>query len=329
MSRTTNRILRALLICAAAASPPAVADEGCSLKQVASVPARFVNNEILVDLTVDDAPVSFMVDTGAGTSLIGQGLAARLKLPVRNRPGAVYGVTGAVANNFATVQSLQLGRMVAHNQDFFVDSNFGDGQNGRPAGILGADFLSSYDFEIDLASRKFNLYLHDHCPDRVVYWDKEYFKIPFTHGDGSIPRIDISVSVDGQPLHGVVDTGAFHTLMRLAAARKRLNYDETTAGDPSFQFGGVGSMVRLMGYKHRFSSLEFGPITLRNPLIDVAPVDMGKGALADSGSHINSMRADQPDIWVGMDVISKLHLYVDYADSALYFTLAQPPHTDP
>jgi hypothetical protein len=41
------------------------------------------------------------------------------------------------------------------------------------------------------------------------------------------------------------------------------------------------------------------------------------------------MRADQPEVIVGMDVISKLHLYVDYADSALYFTLAQPPHADP
>jgi predicted aspartyl protease len=321
--------LYALLICAAAVSRPALADEGCSLKQVASIPARFEHNQILVDLTVDDVPVSFLVDTGAGTSVIGGGLAARLKLPVRNQPGDLYGVTGAVDNNVATLHSLQLGRMVAHNEAFFVDPNFGDGQDGRPAGILGADFLGNYDFEIDLASRKFNLYVHDHCPDRVVYWDKEYFKIPFTHGDSRIPRIDISVSVDGQPLRGVVDTGASHTLMRLAVAHGKLNYDVATAGDPSFAISGAGSVVRLTAYRHRFSSLEFGPITLRNPVIDVAPVDIGKSALADSGSHINSMRAYQPDIWVGMDVISKLHLYVDYADSALYFTLAQPSPAAP
>jgi predicted aspartyl protease len=327
MSRTTNWILCALLICAAA--PPALADGGCSLKQVASLPARFVNNEILVDVTVDDAPVSFVVDTGAETSLIGQGLATRLNLPVRSRPGDMYGLTGAVENNVATVHALQLGSMVAHNQNFFVDPHFGNGQDGRPAGILGADFLGSYDFEIDLAAGKFSLYLQDHCPDRVVYWDKEYFKIPFTHGESRIPQIDISVSVDGQPLRGRLDTGANRTLMRLAVARVKLNYDETTAGDPSFQVGGVGSLVRLKGYKHRFASLEFGPITLRNPPIDLAPVDMGKGGPADGASHINSLRADQPDIWIGMDVISKLHLYVDYADSALYFTLAQPPHTGP
>jgi predicted aspartyl protease len=327
MSRTTNRILRALLICAAAR--PALADGGCSLKQIASVPLRFVNNEILVVLTVDNAPVSFLVDTGAGFSLIGRGLATRLNLPVRSQPGTMYGVTGAVENNVATVRSLQLGRMVGQNQNFFVDSNFGDGQDGRPAGVLGADFLGSYDFEIDLVGGKFSLYLHDHCPDRVVYWDKEYFKIPFTHGDGRVPRIDIPVSVDGQPLRGVLDTGANHTLMRLSVARAKLTYDETAAGDPSFAVRGAGSLARLVGYQHRFSSLEFGPITLRNPLIDLAPVDIAKSGSPDLGSHINSMRADQPEIWVGMDVIAKLHLYVDYADSALYFTLAQPPHTGP
>jgi predicted aspartyl protease len=329
MSKTTSRILRALLICAAAAGGPALADAGCSLKQVASLPSRFVNNEILVDLTVDDAPVSFVIDTGAGASLIGLGLATRLNLPVRSRPGAMYGATGAAENNVATVHSLQLGRMVAHNQSFFVDANFGDGKDGRPAGILGADFLGSYDFEIDLAGHKFNLYLQDHCPDRVVYWDKEYFKIPFTHGDGRVPRIDIPVSIDGQPLRGVLDTGANHTLLRLAVARARLNYDETAAGDPSFPVSGAGSVARLVGYRHQFSSLEFGPITLRNPRIDLAAVDLGKGGSPDMGSHINSIRVDQPDILVGMDVISKLRLYIDYADSALYFTLAEPTRADP
>lgn len=326
MSRTKSTILRALLICAAAILGwPALADPGCALKQVASMPMRYVNREILVDFTVDDAPVSFLVDTGAAASVIGSKLASRLKLPVKTLPGAMYGVTGASELHAATVPTLKLGLMVGHNQNFFVDDNFGDGQDRRPAGIFGADYLGAYDFEIDFGAGKFNLYLHDHCPDRVVYWDSEYFKLSFSPGENRTPSVKIPVSVDGHPLRGILDTGAFNTTMRLATARSKLNYDEKTAGDPTLTFGGGASSARMVAYEHRFSTLEFGPITLRNPLIDVAPIDFGKGGAAATGSHINDMRVDQPEIIVGMDVISKLHLYVDYADSAIYFTLAQQP----
>jgi hypothetical protein len=259
--------------------------------------------------------------------VIGHGLASRLKLPVKTLQGTMYGVTGASEMHVATVHTLTLGHMVGHNQNFFVDDNFGDGQDHRPAGIFGADYLGAYDFEIDFTAGKFNLYLHDHCPDRVVYWDNEYFKLPFSPGENRTPSVKIPVSVDGHPLRGILDTGSFNTTMRLATARSKLNYDETAAGDPTLTFGGGASSARMNAYKHRFASLQFGPITLRNPLIAVAPIDFGKGGSAETGSHINSMRADQPEIIIGMEVISKLHLYVDYADSALYFTLAQPPRS--
>jgi predicted aspartyl protease len=326
MSRTKSRILGALLAIAAIAfSQSAPADQACALKQVASLPMHYVNREILVDVETNDTPSSFMVDTGADYSLIGRALAARLNLGIRTTGGATYGVAGAAQTYVATVPALRLGKMIARNQPFFVDSNLGDGRDNRPAGIFGADFLGMYDFEVDLIGEKFNLYLHDHCPDQVVYWDNEYFKLPFSRGEGRTPRIDISVSVDGHPLRGMLDTGAYRTAIRLASARSKLNYSEATAGDPTVTISGVGSTAEIVGHTHRFTSLEFGPITLRNPSIDVLPMDFGKGGAAPTGSHINSMRTEQPEIIVGMDVISKLHLYVDYADSALYFTLAQTP----
>jgi hypothetical protein len=198
MRRTINRVFTILLICTAAAAvgQPAVAAESCSLKQVASLPMHYVNNEILVDITIEDAPVSFVVDTGSYASAIGRGLVSRLKLPMKGS-GTGIGATGAADTYMTTVQKLQLGRMVGNNQKFFIDDNFGDGQDGRPAGIFGADYLGAYDFEIDFVAKKFNLYLHDHCPDRVVYWDNEYFKITFRPGDDPTPSIKIPVSVDG------------------------------------------------------------------------------------------------------------------------------------
>ena len=153
--------------------------------------------------------------------------------------------------------------------------------------------------------------------------------MPFDRGTSDVPYIHIDVAVDGHPIHGILDTGATSTLLRLATAHSVLNYDETKAGDQSFTAIGASSTRTLTGYFHRFASLEFGPITLKNPMMGVVPMDMGKSSAPDIGSHINSLRLDQPAIMVGMDVIAKLRLFVDYRYSGLFFTLAQPPHAEP
>jgi hypothetical protein len=219
--------------------------------------------------------------------------------------------------------------MTAHSQPFFVDQNFGDGQDGRMAGIFGADFLSNYGIEIDLPDQKVNLYAADHCPDRVVYWASEYFKMPFDRGDRPVPKIKIAVALDGHPLHGILDTGASSTALRLGTARSVFGYDETQAGDQTYPMSGAAARKVLTAYRHQFASLEFGAITLRNPIIAIAPLDAAKTSAPDVGSHINTRKLDQAEIYVGMDVISKLRMFIDYRESALYFTLAKPPAAAP
>ena len=170
--RDMGKTSRALLICALALGVcrGGAAAEDCKLNQVASLPVHYVHNQIWVEIAVDDTPVNFIVDTGAQYSEISRALAARLHLPVKTVPGAANGVTGSSELNAATIPTLQMGRMTAHNEPFFVDANFGDGSDGGPTGLFGADFLSNYGIEIDLADQKFNLYARDYCPDHVVYW---------------------------------------------------------------------------------------------------------------------------------------------------------------
>jgi predicted aspartyl protease len=325
-----GNIIRVLSAYALAASMcHAAAADDCALKQVASLPVHFENHQMLVEIAVDDIPVNFLIDTGAEYSEIGQALAARLQLPVKNIAGTSYGVGGAADIMMTTVPTLQMGRMTAHGQPFFVDQNFGDGQDGRMAGIFGADFLSNYGIEIDLPDQKVNLYAADHCPGRVVYWDSEYFKMPFDRGDRPVPKIKITVALDGHQLHGILDTGAGNTALRLGTARSVFGYDETQAGDQTYPMSGAAVRRVLTAYRHQFASLEFGAITLRNPMIAIAPFDAAKTSAPEVGSHINTRKLDQPEIYVGMDVISKLRMFIDYRESALYFTLAKPPAAAP
>jgi len=323
ITRVLSACVLALSMCRAAAA------EDCALKQVASLPVHYENHQMLVEIAVDDIPVNFLIDTGAEYSEIGQALAARLQLPVKNIAGTSYGVGGAADIMMTTVPTLQMGRMTAHGQPFFVDQNFGDVQDGRLAGIFGADFLSNYGIEIDLPDQKVNLYAQDHCPDRVVYWDSEYFKMPFDRGDRPVPKIKIAVALDGHPLHGILDTGASNTTLRLGTARSVFGYDETQAGDKTYPMSGAAARTVLTAYRHQFASLEFGAITLRNPTISIAPIDAAKTSAPEVGTHINTRKLEQPEIYVGMDVISKLRMFIDYRASALYFTLAKPPAAAP
>jgi hypothetical protein len=97
--------MRVLSACALAVSLcHAAAADDCTLKQVASLPVHFENHQILVEIAVDDIPVNFLIDTGAEYSEIGQALAARLQLPVKNIAGTSYGVGGAADIMMTTVQ---------------------------------------------------------------------------------------------------------------------------------------------------------------------------------------------------------------------------------
>jgi predicted aspartyl protease len=288
----------------------------CQLKQFASVPADFRGSQIQMDVTINDQPARLLVDTGAGASMLDPGFAARLGLPMADTGTTGYGLTGRGLTGVTKVATLKLGNAVSRDASFGLAHLGSDGQNGAPVGLFAADYLSNYDVEIDPAGGKLNLFSQDHCRGEVVYWAKEFFRVPVVLTQDR--RLDVELELDGKSLHGLVDTGAGATALRLAVARRMFDIDPAAEGLKHGAAIGVDA-TKVDAFQHVFDSLAFGGITLRNTPVQILDMDVGRGTKV-TGSHIAGL-GGQEDVIIGMSLLRKLHVFIAYEEPALYFTV--------
>lgn len=318
-------IAAALTLAAPLLSGAAKAADSCQMRLVASVPATLSpRNALLLDATINDLPVKIQVDTGAQTSTLSRKFATRVGMPIENMPGVVYGLTGEALNEKTRMRSLRLGNSVSTNAAVVLTPVGGDGTDGEPVALFGADYLQNYDVEIDVAGGKVNLFSQDHCPGQVVYWAPDYFKSKIYYvGESMLHRPTMDISIDGKPLRALLDTGAYTNIMRLAVATDRFDLSPTS---PDMQKMGETKGIEgrtLDTYQHTFQSMTFGDITLHNTKMMIAPINTA-AHVASIGSRLNNSMGDQPDVFIGMTLLKQLHLFIAYSENTLYYTIAKP-----
>jgi len=306
-------------------APASFGATDCNLKQIASIPAEVTaNNQLLIDVTINEMPVKLRVDTGGATSALSLKFATRAGLPLETMQAAFYGLTGRALDQKTRVSALRLGNTISRNADFAIMPIGGDGTDGEPVGLFGADYLQNYDVEFDFAGGKMNLFSHEHCVDHVVYWAPDFYKSTIHYGTGAILHTPlINIAVNSMNMLGLIDTGTPTTTMRLASARGRLDLsmDELEAHKVGQGTGVEG--VKLDVYEHIFQSLTFGDITLHNTQMDVMAINAG-GHVEKIGSHLKELSPDEPDVLVGMSLLKQLHLFIAYSENAIYYTIAKP-----
>lgn len=162
-----------------------------------------------------------------------------------------------------------------------------------------------FDAEYDFANRKFNLFSQKHCPGTVVYWADDYAKLPLKT-DWSA-QISTDGQLDGQPVDILFDTGSTWSTM---------------SPDKAKTFGWDGKMDSLIktpskdgnhfSYFYPFKSLELHGINIAHPkIIALQPGIKSK-----------------EDMILGMNVLSRLHIYIAYAERAMYVTGANARRAD-
>lgn len=320
------RLISALVaVAVAAAARPALAED-CRLNQLASLPAAYGSRgPVILDAEIDGHPGRLMLDTGADVSFLNRGFVDRFHLPQRITGDFSYGLTRKGLDTVVDVDRLKLGRLAISAAVLGVANFDGDGTDGRSIGTFGAGYLAKFDIELDPTAGKVNFFSRDHCPGKVVYWAREYFRLPLRLDYGMHLLTD--VTVDGKTLRAVIDTGSPDGLMRLATATKLFGITATDAASlpagsgPAKVMGLEGSP--LPAFQHVFQSLTFGDITLHDTKITIADVNTAPSR-EHSGARVVP-EAQQYDILIGMSLLRRLHLFIAYSEPAIYFTLADPP----
>ena len=201
------------------------AQAACSFQKIAELHVVVENNQILIPGTLGGKPVKFLFDTSFPTSLLPKGAAARLDVPVSNitQPVTFMTLAGLVTRDdgsVAEVQQLTLDGMQAPIRDT-IFRVFGSAETknfGAPdvAGLLGADFWSGYEVEVDLPHNLINLFRTQDCAASVLaYWSNSYNVVDIRH-DGLYDMLP--VKLDGHDLTAVLDTGSRYSALTDKAA---------------------------------------------------------------------------------------------------------------
>lgn len=274
----------------------------CVVQSAASVPLGLSGGVITVPLEVNGNTATFVLDTGAQRSVVTQQAVDRLGLARDTWVGTTMGGVGGIQSRpNADPRSLTLGGMPLVRRTLNHDTSLTVGVlpgaragNVVIDGLLGRDFLSLFDLDLDLPGRRLTLYRVSQCSGRFLPWSGDYDAIPATTpGETTLQEaaLVIPVSLDKRPLRALLDTGASASLLAAPGIFKLGLTAAALHNDPSDIISGLGPRAVTV-HRHRFDVLVVGAEVTQKPLIWTEPirltpiVDMLLGADWLSGRHV-------------------------------------------
>jgi hypothetical protein len=319
----------------AAFSCVAAQAETCSLAQMASLDMTILpDGRFAVPVTINSTQHEFLVDTsGVFSAITGESVE---KLGLKEAPTnmEMYGVNGKERISTVDVDSFKVGNneathfhLMGYRPNPQPQKQDEKSESQKIDGILAPDFLNLFDIELDFANKKMNLFSQDHCPGKVVYWTRGGFaELPFHHTGGviaAIPHIDFQMTLDGQDVSTDLDTGSATSWLRHKMALQVFGVDETSPGVTKSAL----STDAMPVYHKQFGSLTLGGLSVQNPQVDII-VDQMENAFRMEhseksrddpmyGSHLSPEQ-----FTLGMNVLSKLHLFIAYKEHVVYLTAA-------
>jgi hypothetical protein len=290
----------------------AAAHAACRVEPQGTAPLGLVDGHVLVTVVVNDTTSLFILDTGAERTLMGEDVVRRLGLERDSWVASVVnGIGGEEERPDALPRSLRLAGVLLRRKTLLGDNSVTVGPlpiteiAGQPiAGLLGRDFLSAYDLDLDLPDRRLTLYAVHGCEQGFLPWNTPYAAIPATTPIGA--ALVIPVSVDGRPLRALIDTGASSSLITASGMFRLGLTPAALASDPGGNGSGVGPAAVPMRL-HRFTALQVGPAVERGPPIWVASV------------HVVPI----VDMLLGADWLGTHHVWLSFATKQIFVAVRQ------
>jgi predicted aspartyl protease len=268
---------------------------------MATLPMAVHADHVSIPAQVNGNDVTLAIDTGGFASSLTQAAADRLGI-VRHRMNNVVirDMGGKVADEYVQVNKFRIGNLERGGVYLSVMASF-PGFDG----LIAPDILRNYDVELDFAGNRFNLFRPHPCKDRAVYWTGNYAAIPFSvTSDG---HMRVPVTLDGQDTYAIIDSGAGVSALSMQSAHRLFGLGPDSANVTAVKALEGASGSKLNAYAYPFQTLTMGGVTVGNPHI----------ALTEGRNFLESNSAA---ILLGMDVLSKLHLYIAYRAETLYVT---------
>lgn len=281
----TLSLLLALLLTACSADP----NGSCALQRVAELPLQVLGTVPLVTADINGRPANLVLDTGSDLTVLNRAAAERLGVAWDERSPVAIGGAGGAARVFATtVPSLGLNGAITSNVRVLL------AQAPPPPldGVLGINVLIAYELDLDVPHRRLVLYRARPCPAALPPWTAPFTRLPVQQQRSG--HLFVPGELDGQPVFGLLDTGASYTTVGLAAARDAGVTATALRADPAsraYSMNTSGLIVR----QRRFRTLKVGSDVLEHPTLHVADLPPYAGEIIIGGDYLSTRR-----IWLSL-----------------------------
>jgi len=269
-------VLLALLACGPARA-------ACRVEQRGTVPVTQAGGSLLVPVDINGMQENFVLDTGAERSVVSPQAALRVGLARDEWVSTdMRGVGGRDATRLGRPRTLTIGGIALRRHTMAADNSIAvatipDSAGGHPiAGLLGQDYLSTFDLDLDVPHGTLGLFSVSGCSGAFLPWTGRYTPIEAMRPVGN--TLLLPASVDGQAFVAELDSGASSSVV-IAPGIERLHL--ATGGSGTVRGLGAGSMAV---HSQRFATVLIGGEMLPDMTMLVAPyhawriVDMLLGA---------------------------------------------------
>lgn len=248
------------------------AHAACVVQPRARVPLDVRTNTILVEVMINDRPARMVLDTGAQRSMVTRDAVRRLDLALDEWVATTMrGVGGVERNRNALPRSISLGGIALERRTRTRDTSLTVASLPFAGidGLLGRDFLSLFDLDLDLREAAVTLYAVQGCSGAFLPWPQPYRALPVTSPADT--ALVVEVRLDGIPLRALLDTGAGVSVLAAPGMARMGLTIEALAASPQANVAGLGPRT-ITGWTRRFADLRVGPVNTAHPDLWVAPV---------------------------------------------------------
>jgi beta-lactamase regulating signal transducer with metallopeptidase domain len=304
-----------------ATASPAPATGTCQTpKLMASASLESVPGSDLmtVPVSINGSPQEFLLDLDLRGAMVLPELVSRLSLP-NALPNAVS-MNGVPAQNDAVaVSALDIGGMATGRATLAVATDSQIARSAAYDGILSGSIFQHYDADINFAGKKIAWFAPTRCadPNQIAPW---------AHGNLSIipvalavdGRLKLQATIRGHAVNAEIDTSSPRTILRRYVAEQTIGLKEKSPD--MVPVAGVEDGRHMQVYASTFTQIAFAE---GGVVVGDVPVLIQDFGMAHSISRTTDGRI--PDLTIGMDVLSHLHMYVALDQGRIYVAAAGPP----
>jgi predicted aspartyl protease len=256
----------------------------CQLEALATLPVRLEGRVPVVTAEINGRPATLVIDTGSDATLLNEQAAQRLGVVGGGAVRDVRGAGGAASVRQGRIDSLALGPIRLQALRALLTQAPGPPYDG----ILGLDVLNAYELDLDVPQGRATLYRARPCATAAPGWTGPTVRLP-TQMQANSGHLFVPVTIDGEPLRGMLDSGASVSALSIQAAEDLRINQQRLQRLP----GGRGNAINAGGVQVRmrqFRSMQVGTDTLERPVLSIINLPPFAGDLLVGSDYLSTRR---------------------------------------